>query len=153
MTIMPITFRRYGAEDADAIWAVFAAASAQLGFANGPWDDDMRTIPRTYLDSGGEFIVGELEGRIVAHAALLRESGGRALVRRVAVHPSVQRRGIGRMLMAALEVSARQLGITALHLDASQIAAHALYRGCGYREVGPVILGGVECIHYEKRLS
>ena len=154
MTTAPILFRRYREGDRDAVWAVFAATTAQLGFAHGPWDDDMRSIPQTYLASGGEFIVGELNGAIVAHAAFHREPHGRAYVHRVAVHPSVQRRGIAHALMAELEASARQQGIVTLHLDASagQIAAQALYRTSGYREIGQVILSGVECIQYEKHL-
>jgi ribosomal protein S18 acetylase RimI-like enzyme len=154
MPTAPVTFRRYEDDDREAVWSVFAATTAQLGFANGPWDEDMRTIQHTYLEPGGEFIVGELEGGIVAHAAFLREPEGRVKVRRVAVHPAVQRRGIGQALMAELEVKARQQGIAVLQLDTSvgQTAAQVLYRKCGYREVGHVILSGVECILYEKRL-
>ncbi|MGH2344462.1 MAG: GNAT family N-acetyltransferase, partial [Chloroflexota bacterium] len=119
-----------------------------------PWDEDMRTITRTYLDSGGEFIVGELAGCTVAHAAFLQETPGRAYVRRVAVHPAVQRRGIGQALMRELEASAGSQSISSLYLDTSvgQIAAQRLYQKCGYQEVGRVILGGVECIRYEKYL-
>jgi ribosomal protein S18 acetylase RimI-like enzyme len=147
-----LSFRRYRDEDQDAVWSVFAATTAQLGFANGPWDEDMRSIPHTYLESGGEFIVGELDGVIVAHAAFLREQERRAKVRRVAVHPIVQRRGIGQALMRELEARARSQGITALQLDTSisQIAAQRLYERCGYREVGHVVLSSVECVVYEK---
>jgi len=152
MTV-PLLFRRYENGDQEAVWAVFAATTTQLGFTNGPWDEDMRSIPHTYLASGGEFIVGELGGEIVAHAAFILEPEGRATVRRVAVHPAVQRRRIGQALMAALEGKARHRGIATLQLDASQTAAQALYRKCGYRAMGHVTLGGVECIVYEKHLS
>jgi ribosomal protein S18 acetylase RimI-like enzyme len=147
-----LTFRRYRDDDHAAVWSVFAATTAQLGFSNGPWDEDMLSIKHAYLEAGGDFIVGELDGEIVAHAALLREVEGRAKVRRVAVHPDVQRRGIGQSLMAEVEIHARQLGIVVLHLDASQVAAQALYRGCGYKETGHLVLGGVNCILYEKYL-
>jgi ribosomal protein S18 acetylase RimI-like enzyme len=155
MTTAPLTFRRYEDGDREAVWAVFAATTAQLGFTHGPGDEDMRSIPHTYLASGGEFIVGELGGGIVAHTAFLPQAGRRATVRRVAVHPAVQRRGIGQALMAALEGKARQRGIAVLQLATSQaqVAAQALYRRCGYRDVGHVMLGGVECIVYEKHLS
>jgi ribosomal protein S18 acetylase RimI-like enzyme len=155
MAATGVLFRSYRDDDRDAVWSVFAATTAQLGFTNGPWDDDMRSIPHTYLDSGGEFLVGELDGVIVAHAAFLRDPEGRARVRRVAVHPSVQRRDIGRALMAALEVRACERGITMLQLDTSlgQIAAQALYRTCGYRKVGHIVLSGVTCILYGKHLD
>ena len=100
MTTAPLTFRRYEDGDREAVWAVFAATTAQLGFTHGPGD-------------------------------------------------------IGQALMAALEGKARQRGIAVLQLDTSQsqVAAQALYHRCGYRDVGHVILGGVECIVYEKHLS
>ena len=120
MTTAPLTFRRYEDGDREAVWAVFAATTAQLGFTHGPGDEDMRSIPHTYLASGGEFIVGELGGGIVAHAAFLPQPERRATVRRVAVHPAFQRRGIGQALMAALEGKARQRGIVVLQLDTSQ---------------------------------
>jgi GNAT superfamily N-acetyltransferase len=139
-----LTFRRFRAEDQEAVWSVFAATTAQLGFSNGPWDEDMLSISHTYLESGGEFIVGELHGEIVAHAAFVRESAGRALVHRVAVHPIVQRRGIGQALMGELETRARDRGITSLHLDTSisQVAAQRLYITCGLLEVGHTLQGG-----------
>jgi hypothetical protein len=52
MTTAPVTFRRYRDEDQDAVWSVFAATTAQLGFTNGPWDDDMRSIPHTITMAG-----------------------------------------------------------------------------------------------------
>jgi ribosomal protein S18 acetylase RimI-like enzyme len=149
-----LIFRRFREEDQEAVWSIFAATTTQLGFSNGPWDDDMLSISHTYLEAGGEFIVGELDGEIVAHAAVVREPAGRASVHRVAVHPAVQQRGIGQALMEELETRARVMGITILHLDTSisQIAAQRLYITCGFLEVSHTILSGVECILYEKRL-
>jgi hypothetical protein len=45
-----LTFRRYQAEDQDAVWSVFAAASTQVGFAAGPSDQDVLAISYTYLE-------------------------------------------------------------------------------------------------------
>jgi len=89
----------------------------------------MHNIPEAYLTPGGEFIVGELDGRIVALAAFRRESDGRASVHRVGVHPALQRRGVGRALMAELEDRARRAEIAFFHLDTSidQVAAQTLY--------------------------
>jgi ribosomal protein S18 acetylase RimI-like enzyme len=149
-----IGFRRYRPEDCTAVWSVFTACTNQLGFHIGPWDDDMQDIAGCYLQSG-EFIVGEFEGRIIAFAGLQRDSGHRAAVRRVGVHPSVQSRGFGKALLAELERTARKMGITTLHLDTSisQIAAQKLYSSCGYEEKGHVVLGGIECILFEKTLD
>lgn len=149
-----VTFRRYRDTDHAAVWSVFAACTEQLGFQNGPWDDDMHTIPAVYLEPGGEFIVGEYNNRVVALAAFRREPAGPASVHRVGVHPDVQRRGIGRALMAEVEDRAQRAGITSLHLDTSigQVAAQRLYVTCGYKEAGHIVQSGVECILYEKAL-
>ncbi len=150
-----LTFRRYRPDDHDAVWAVFAHCTSQLGFHSGPWDNDMHHIPSVYLQSGGEFIVGEYGGRIVAFGGLQRDSEQRAAIRRVGVHPSVQRRGFGKALMTQLEHVARRMGIGTLRLDTSvsQVAAQTLYRACGYQEKGHVVMGGVECILFEKTLD
>lgn len=154
-TIRLIDFRRYRPDDHDAVWVVFADCTSQLGFDSGPWDDDMHHIPRVYLQSGGEFLVGEYAGRVVAFAGLQRDSEQRATIRRVGVHPSAQRRGFGKALMTELERRARRMGIETLRLDTSlsQLAAQQLYRACGYREQGHVVLSGVECILFEKVLG
>ncbi len=149
-----LTFRRYRDEDQDAVWAVFADTTRQLGFALGPWDHDMQHISDAYLGRAGEFIVGEHAGRLTAFAGFVQDGPDRAEVRRVGVHPDTQQRGFGQALMGELEARARSRGITSLHLDTSisQIAAQRLYQKCGYREVGHTVLGGVECILYEKNL-
>lgn len=81
-------------------------------------------------------------------------NGERAEVRRVEVHPDVQRRGFDTLLMTDLEVRTKRMGFRFLHLDMSitQVAAQKLYLKCGYREAGHVVLSGVECILYEKTL-
>jgi len=52
-----------------------------------------------------------------------------ASVHRVGVHPALQRRGVGRALMAELEDRARRAEIAFFHLDTSidQVAAQTLY--------------------------
>ncbi len=150
-----VTFRRYQDMDHDGAWSVFAATTEQLGFENGPWDDDMHNIPAVYLEPGGEFIVGDVDGQIVAVAAYRREPDGRASVHRVAVHPAMQRHGIGRALIVELEDRARRAGVTTLHLDTSigQVAAQKLYTSCGYAGIGNIVQSGVECVLYEKNLA
>jgi hypothetical protein len=76
-----VAFRRYHDADHDAVWSLFVACTSQLGFALGPWDDDMHHIPAVYLSPGGDFIVGEQECGIGAMAALYRHSDERAEVR------------------------------------------------------------------------
>jgi ribosomal protein S18 acetylase RimI-like enzyme len=152
--MLRIRFRRYEPGDHDAVWSVFAACTRQLGFTLGPWDDDMHNVVAVYNERGGEFIVGEHEGEIVAFAGLRWHSADRAEIRRVGVRPDMQRRGFARTMMQELEDRARGLGFSYLYLDTSisQIAAQKLYQACGYREVGHVDKSGVDCIVYYKQL-
>ena len=60
--------RRYRDGDHAAVWELHVSALEH--HLAGPWDDDLSTIPATYLDAGGEFLVGVEDGRIVAMGAL-----------------------------------------------------------------------------------
>ncbi len=53
------------------------------------------------------------------------------------IHPDWQRRGVGLMLWTALEMSAREKGLTALHLNADP-EAETFYRNLGFSTVGRV---------------
>jgi GNAT superfamily N-acetyltransferase len=78
-----------------------------------------------------------------------------AVVHRLMVHPSQQRRGLGRFLMRFAEQRARGLGYGAIRLDAftGNAPSLGLYRGLGYDEVGGVRLrkGAFRC--FEKGLE
>jgi len=119
---------------------------------SGPWDDDLDAITETYLEGGGEFLVG-VEGRqIVAMGALRRCDADRAELKRMRVHPAAQRRGLGRRLLHRLEERALELGYQTLVLDTTvqQQAAQALYRNEGYRETGRRRAGAFELVFFEK---
>lgn len=152
-----LLIRRYETSDHDAVWTLhnraLAASGAHAG--NGPWDDDLHDIAGVYLAAGGEFLVGVLDGRLVAMGALRRTAPDRAEIKRMRVDPAFQRRGFGRTILEALEHQAAVLGYRTLHLDTTtiQVAAQRLYLSQGYREVGRAIVGGFDTILYEKRLA
>lgn len=63
----------------------------------------------------------------------------RAEVRKLLVHPDFRRRGLGRLLMAAVEAKARAVGRRLLTLDTRTAdAAEPLYVGMGYTVVGTI---------------
>ena len=70
----------------------------------------------------------------------------------MAVHPDVQRRGIGRALMARAENEVRRWPGDAIRLDAYDAPAGAgdFYSKCGYREVGRVVYRSVPLIYFER---
>ena len=155
-TKMPV-IRRYQAGDHGAVWELHNLALGNTGalIGNGPWDDDFQHIETVYLTSGGEFLVGELDGRIVVMGALKPAGPERADVKRMRVHPDFQRRGFGQAMLNALEARARKLGFRCLALDTStlQAAARHLYRKNGYREKGRRKIRHLDVIDYEKDLD
>jgi ribosomal protein S18 acetylase RimI-like enzyme len=151
-----IQIRRYREGDREAVWALHNVALHTVGahLGNGPWDEDLRSILAVYLETGGEFLVGELDGQIVAMGALRRVDANVAELKRMRVHPSEQRRGHGERILLALQRRAHELGITTLTLDTTtgQTAARELYRRHGFRETGREQMGPFGVILMEKLL-
>jgi GNAT superfamily N-acetyltransferase len=73
---------------------------------------------------------------------------------RLAIHPSLQGRGLGRACLGLVEAIACERGAQAVRFDA--VAAHtallAFYRSLGYRPAGPFLLGTLEVECFEKVL-
>jgi len=155
---MPVMrLRRFREEDREAVWQLHNLALEQVGAhaGNGPWDDDLKAISVTYLERGGEFVVGVEGSRIMAMGALLPREPGRAEIKRMRVHPGVHRRGFGRRVLHHLEERAVQLGCQTLVLDTTveQQAAQALYLGEGYKETGRREAERFALIFFEKHIG
>jgi ribosomal protein S18 acetylase RimI-like enzyme len=152
-----LLIRRYQASDQEAIWDLHVLGLHVVGvyITNSPWDQDLQAIERIYVQSGGEFLVGLYEERIVAMGALRRTSETHAEVKRMRVHPDFQRRGFGRSMLKALEARAMDLGYTTLHLEtwAKRTSARKLYLDYGFQETGQKLTLGLDCILYEKAIG
>ena len=152
-----LIIRRFEPEDHEAVWELHNLALSQVGAHAGPglWDHDFQDIPGVYFDAGGEFLVGLIEGRIVAMGALRRLSKTEAEVKRMRVHPDFQRRGFGQEMLEALEAKARFLGFRSLSLDTTtkQPAAQSLFLKNGYTVTGRTHWRDMEMLFYEKMLS
>jgi GNAT superfamily N-acetyltransferase len=132
--------RRYEPGDKRAVRRLHDDALNEVGahLGTGPWDEDLDDIEGVYLGSGGEFLVGILEGDVVAMGTIKRDSPDVAEVRRMRVRPDLQGRGYGQAMLDALHCRAAGLGYSTLHLDTTvqQRVARRLYLKNGYREVG-----------------
>ena len=149
-----LAIRRYEESDREAVWELHNLALHGIGAhpGNGEWDDDLRDVRGAYLEAGGEFLVGLVEGQVVAMGALKRTSPERAEVTRMRIRPDAQRSGFGQRILTALEAAARRLGYATLHLGTTtrQIPARKLYEKNGYREVDRGEELGFDLIYYEK---
>ena len=142
--------RRYIAADAPKVWALNGIPNiGQTSDSDLPLDLPVpdgppRSFPGmadphgTFIEAGGEFLVGELDGHLAAMGGITPNTTEQAEVRFIRVHPALRRRSLGRTLMQALEARAVDLGFSELHLDTAtnQPEAVAFYRSLGYLEVG-----------------
>lgn len=147
--------RRYRPGDHAAALELYETALRQNGaFIEDPeMHRDMRDIEAAYLGDG-EFLVGVVDGRVVAMGALRKTSPGWAEVKRMRVVREFQRHGFGQAILDALERHAVELGYRTLHLDTgvNLEAARGLYEKNHYREARRGKVGPFDCVFYEKSL-
>ncbi len=95
--------------------------------------------PAQFVEPDGVFLVVEVDGENVGCGGIRSLGSGRFEVKHLWLRPAIQGRGLGRALLAELELRARALGATELVLDtnAGLEAAGALYRSSGYVDIEP----------------
>jgi hypothetical protein len=109
-----------------SLWnAAFPAEPAQ----NAPIDD----IRRKLAVQRELFLVGELDGRIVA-TVMAGYDGHRGWLYRVAVLPDLQKRGLGQAMVAEAEKKLAQMGCTKINLQirSTNEGVVAFYRSLGF---------------------
>lgn len=160
--IPPLSIRQFRDEDKDAVWALHVGAMSALGVNTKKKSRhaDFDSITETYLKNGGDFLVGEVDGKIVAMGGLKKaEIEGIGEIVRMRVDPDTQHLGYGRQILEKLETRALQLGYHTLTLSTSslQIAALAFYPKMGYietkRELSPIpklAERGIMISHFQK---
>ncbi|MFC6961748.1 GNAT family N-acetyltransferase [Halocatena marina] len=118
-------------------------------------DADLRAIRETYIEPGGAFFVGELDGEIVAMGAFKPVDSRTAEIKRMRVDPDHQRRGYGQRILDTLEATATEREFTTFVLDttARQTGARRLYEKNGYRETRRKTVGEYEMLFYRKSIE
>jgi GNAT superfamily N-acetyltransferase len=93
--------------------------------------------PADVCDGRGAFLVIYHDGNPVGCGAVRRLDPETAELKRMYVSPALRGRGLGRRLVAALEMEARALGVRRLILETGirQSAALALYRATGFQSI------------------
>ena len=126
---MELLFRAMTQDDADAVAAIEAQSFAM------PWKRD--DFWREAKNELATYIVGELDGKIVAYAGAW-VSFNQAEVMSVAVDPKLRGQGLGMLLFGELIKAVKARGATAITLEVrpSNTAAIKLYKSFGLHEAG-----------------
>jgi ribosomal protein S18 acetylase RimI-like enzyme len=151
-----LEIRRYQDADNPAVWELhYRALEATGAYFPGKWNDDIDDIQNHYLNNGGEFLIGTLDGKIVCMGAFRKKSDTLAEIKRMRVLPEYQRRGLGQAILNQLEAKAILLGYRELCLDTTtlQIAAQKMYEKNGFTEVRRGLMPPFEVIYYHKSLN
>ena len=122
------------ADDRAAIIAVVNAAFAVETFFEGTRTDDERLAK---MMQAQEFLVGEENGRIVASVST-EERGERGYFGMLAVDPSLQGKGVGRVMVEAAEDFLRQRGCEVVDITVLSLRPElpTYYRNLGYVQTG-----------------
>ncbi len=126
---MNVTFRKLTSDDAESIAALEAKCFAM------PWSrEDFWRETRNEL---AEYVVGELDGKIVAYAGAW-VSFNQAEVMHIAVEPEFRGQGLGTLIFGELIKAVKIRGVASITLEVrpSNIAAIKLYENFGLKSVG-----------------
>jgi len=98
-----------------------------------PWNDPVKDIERKLTEQPELFLLGKVDGRIVA-SAMAGYDGHRGWVNYLAVDPSQQRKGFGRQLMLHIEQALQARGRPKLNIQVRTSNKEVLefYRKLGY---------------------
>ena len=84
------------------------------------------------LDRSLTWVAAWRGDRLVGFVNVATDGGAHAFLLDTTVHPDVQRRGVGRRLVAAAVEQVRVAGVAWLHVD-HEPHLDGFYRGCGFR--------------------
>ncbi|WP_326538564.1 GNAT family acetyltransferase [Pseudorhodoferax sp.] len=129
--------RPYREADEAAVVALWQACGLTR-----PWNDPHKDIARKLTVQRELFLVGELDGQIVA-SVMAGFDGHRGWVNYLAVAPALQGRGHGAALMRQVEAQFLALGCpkVSLLVRSTNSAVLAFYRRLGYAVDDAVPLG------------
>lgn len=130
-------FQRSDSKQAQQVHERSLEASPIEAIENAP---PIRGVPLQYIAEGGEFLVGTLDGDVVAIGGFSTESETTVELQRIRVDPDHQRKGYGERIVTELEARACNQGFERIILDTDErlTAARQLYRKLGYENVSQV---------------
>jgi DNA-binding MarR family transcriptional regulator len=133
-----VVVAREPADSADAVWCLeqyFAELARRFEEGFDPGNGGAASAAAMNPPHGW-FFVARLDGRPVGCGGLVRLSPADGEIKRVWTAPEARGLGVARRIVAAIEATAREAGLTTFKLDTNRALkeAHALYRKLGYVE-------------------
>ncbi len=134
---MPVTLRPYQADDAPAVIDLWLQCHLTRS-----WNNPTRDLERKGLVQPELFLVA-LQGVQLVGSVMAGFDGHRGWLNYLAVHPDVQRQGVGRLLVEEAERQLLALGCPKVNLQirCSNQVAQAFYRKLGYAEDAALSFG------------
>jgi GNAT superfamily N-acetyltransferase len=165
---MKLVFSTGNQQDAHELAELHSAVALDLTrrYGRGPWSS-LTTEKGVLFAMRHSRVVAARKGKVIVGTLCLQTKKPWAIdvsyftpVKKVlylismAVLPSMQRRGIGRLLLAEAERVARAWPAQAIRLDAfdAEAGAGEFYAKCGFREVGRVVYRKASLIYFEALL-
>jgi ribosomal protein S18 acetylase RimI-like enzyme len=107
-----------------------------------PWNDPAKDVRRKLAVAGGLFLVAVMRSQVVG-SVMAGYDGHRGWINYLAVEPSMQRAGIGRLLMDEAERRLSAVGCPKINLQVrtTNVSALGFYEAIGYATDDVVSLG------------
>ena len=125
---MSIEIRQFQIEDQEAVVQLWQDCGLTV-----PWNDPRKDIRRKLQVNPEMFLVGLLQGRLIA-TVMAGYEGHRGWINYLAVHPEFQRRGYAAQMMDAAEELLRRTGCPKINLQVRTSNTNVIefYRSIGY---------------------
>jgi GNAT superfamily N-acetyltransferase len=148
---------RFQAEHQEAILTLHHSAMSRftVGMSATEEEADLRDIETAYLRGGGEFLVGLLDGQVMAMGGFRCLSTDTAELKRMRIRSDLQGKGYGTQLLHELERLAAARHIQTLCLETAKARPLTLQFYCkhGYQESGEGLYGQVATVRFTKQIA
>lgn len=103
------------------------------------WDRSEETVSRALQRSHSYYVARDGSGRLVGYLSVVSDGVADAFLVDLAVHPELQRRGLGKRLVKRAVEEVRQEGIRCIQVT-FRPELRAFYAACGFRIFGGGII-------------
>ena len=137
MRIVPAETQPQWRQAKELVKEYAASLDADLRFQD--YEREIADLPAQYGPPTGRFLLADVDGTCAGCVGLRPLDATTCEMKGLYVKPAFVGQGIGRALARAIIAEARQVGYLHMRLDTwpTMIAARALYRDLGFREIPP----------------